>query len=110
MKHIVVLGAGMVGSAIAADLCREYRVTAVDASRERVEALAVGDAARLVLPGALHQLADLRRWLGDVEHATFLLGDEALVLEEAEHRARALLADARSERDVRDRDPDDRAC
>ena len=41
MKHIVVLGAGMVGSAIAADLCREYRVTSVDASRERVEALAV---------------------------------------------------------------------
>jgi lysine 6-dehydrogenase len=40
MKHIVVLGAGMVGSAIAADLCREYRVTAVDASQERVEALA----------------------------------------------------------------------
>ena len=40
MKHIVVLGAGMVGSAIAADLCREYRVTSVDASRERVEALA----------------------------------------------------------------------
>ena len=40
MKHIVVLGAGMVGSAIAADLCREYSVTAVDASGERVEALA----------------------------------------------------------------------
>jgi lysine 6-dehydrogenase len=40
MKHIVVLGAGMVGSAIAADLCREYRVTSVDASQERVEALA----------------------------------------------------------------------
>jgi lysine 6-dehydrogenase len=40
MKQIVVLGAGMVGSAIAADLCREYRVTAVDASQERVEALA----------------------------------------------------------------------
>jgi lysine 6-dehydrogenase len=40
MKHIVVLGAGMVGSAIAADLCRDYRVTAVDASQERVEALA----------------------------------------------------------------------
>jgi len=40
MKHIVVLGAGMVGSAIAADLCRDYSVTAVDASGERVEALA----------------------------------------------------------------------
>ena len=52
MIHIVVLGAGMVGSAIAADLCREYRVTTVDASRERVEALAAehpltGEVARL---------------------------------------------------------------
>lgn len=40
MKRIVVLGAGMVGSAIAADLCEEYQVTAVDADRDRVEALA----------------------------------------------------------------------
>ena len=54
MKHIVVLGAGMVGSAIAADLCREYRVTAVDASRERVEAL----AAEHPLTG---EVADLSR-------------------------------------------------
>jgi lysine 6-dehydrogenase len=54
MKRIVVLGAGMVGSAIAADLCREYRVTAVDASRERVEAL----AAEHPLTG---QVADLSR-------------------------------------------------
>ena len=54
MKHIVVLGAGMVGSAIAADLCREYRVTSVDASRERVEAL----AAEHPLTG---EVADLTR-------------------------------------------------
>ena len=54
MKHIVVLGAGMVGSAIAADLCREYRVTAVDASRERVEVLAAGHS----LTG---EVADLSR-------------------------------------------------
>ena len=54
MKYIVVLGAGMVGSAIAADLCREYRVTAVDASRERVEAL----AAEHPLTG---EVADLSR-------------------------------------------------
>jgi saccharopine dehydrogenase-like NADP-dependent oxidoreductase len=54
MKHIVVLGAGMVGSAIAADLCREHRVTAVDASRERVEAL----AAEHPLTG---EVADLSR-------------------------------------------------
>ena len=54
MKHIVVLGAGMVGSTIAADLCREYRVTSVDASRERVEAL----AAEHPLTG---EVADLSR-------------------------------------------------
>lgn len=40
MKKVVVLGAGMVGSAIAADLCREYAVTAVDASSDRLVALA----------------------------------------------------------------------
>ena len=40
MKSIVVLGAGMVGSAIVVDLCRDDHVTSVDASRERVEALA----------------------------------------------------------------------
>ena len=54
MKHIVVLGAGMVGSAIAADLCREYRVSAVDTSRQRVEALA---AEHPLTP----QVADLSR-------------------------------------------------
>jgi saccharopine dehydrogenase-like NADP-dependent oxidoreductase len=37
---IVVLGAGMVGSAIAADLCREHAVTSVDADAGRLEALA----------------------------------------------------------------------
>jgi lysine 6-dehydrogenase len=67
MKHIVVLGAGMVGSAIAADLCREYHVTAVDASRERVEALAaehpltgeVADLSRAELVQSVVRDADL---------------------------------------------------
>lgn len=40
MKRIVVLGAGMVGTAIAADLCQDYHVTAVDVNRGKVEALA----------------------------------------------------------------------
>lgn len=39
-KQIVVLGAGMVGSAIAADLCQEAAVTAVDADVRRLDALA----------------------------------------------------------------------
>jgi lysine 6-dehydrogenase len=67
MKHIVVLGAGMVGSAIAADLCREYHVTAVDASRERVEALAaehpltdeVADLSRAEIVQSVVRDADL---------------------------------------------------
>jgi saccharopine dehydrogenase-like NADP-dependent oxidoreductase len=37
--EIVILGAGMVGSAIAADLCREYTVTAVDVDGGRLAAL-----------------------------------------------------------------------
>ena len=57
-EHVVVLGAGMVGSAIAADLCHEYRVTAVDASRARVEALAAehpltGEIAYLSCPDSV---------------------------------------------------------
>ncbi len=40
MKKVVVLGAGMVGSAIAADLSRECAVTSVDADAIRLERLA----------------------------------------------------------------------
>jgi Trk K+ transport system NAD-binding subunit len=35
-RKTVVLGAGMVGSAIAVDLSRDYQVTAVDIDRARV--------------------------------------------------------------------------
>lgn len=41
-KKVVVLGAGMVGGALAADLCREAQVTAVDANPDRLAALAAG--------------------------------------------------------------------
>lgn len=54
MSQIVVLGAGMVGSAIAADLSQVHRVTAVDASRAQVEAL----AARHAITPAVADLAD----------------------------------------------------
>jgi len=53
MKKVVVLGAGMVGSAIAADLSREYAVTSVDADAIRLERLAAQH------PIATH-VADLR--------------------------------------------------
>ena len=34
MKNVIVLGAGLIGKAIAIDLCREYRVTSVDINPE----------------------------------------------------------------------------
>lgn len=70
MKHIVVLGAGMVGSALAADLCREYRVTAVDASRERVEAL----AAEHPVGGAVADLARAEEVRRVVRGADLVIG------------------------------------
>ena len=63
---IVVLGAGMVGSAIAADLCREHHVVSVDADRKRVEAL----AARHPLTAHVADLADaaaVRRVIRDAD-------------------------------------------
>jgi lysine 6-dehydrogenase len=39
MKKVTVLGAGMVGSAIAKDLAGQYKVTAVDSSKTRLERL-----------------------------------------------------------------------
>lgn len=53
MKRVVVLGAGMVGGAIAANLCREYAVTAVDADAGRLAALAAAHPLAT-------QVADLR--------------------------------------------------
>lgn len=53
MKKVVVLGAGMVGSAIAADLSREFAVTSVDADAIRLEHLVARH------PIAMH-VADLR--------------------------------------------------
>jgi len=40
MKKIVVLGAGQVGRTIAADLCKDYSVSSVDASAENLHILA----------------------------------------------------------------------
>ncbi|MFO7890887.1 MAG: saccharopine dehydrogenase C-terminal domain-containing protein [bacterium] len=37
MKKIVVLGSGIVGSAIAKDLCKDYKVTSVDVDKTRLD-------------------------------------------------------------------------
>jgi len=39
MKKIIILGAGIVGSAVAADLCQRYRVSVVDFNEERLRNL-----------------------------------------------------------------------
>ncbi len=39
MKKAVVLGAGMVGSAIAADLCLEYQITVIDLNKDKLDNL-----------------------------------------------------------------------
>ncbi len=66
---IVVLGAGMVGSAIAVDLSRDYQVTAVDVDRPRVDALA---APHPIIP----QTADL----SDAEAIRRAIRDADLVI------------------------------
>ncbi len=38
-KNIIVLGAGMVGKAIAIDLCNDYQVTSVDLSQKNLDDL-----------------------------------------------------------------------
>ncbi len=60
-KNITVLGAGMVGSAMAADLCRDYHVTAVDADAARLRHLAARHpldtvVANLAEPGAVQKV------------------------------------------------------
>ncbi len=64
--RIVVLGAGMVGGAIAADLCRDHAVTAVDVDQQRLAAL----AARHPLATQVADLSDpaaIRRVIGPAD-------------------------------------------
>jgi lysine 6-dehydrogenase len=44
MKKIIVLGAGMVGSAIAKDLCRQFEVTATDINQDSLDLFAKNDS------------------------------------------------------------------
>ncbi len=67
---IVVLGAGMVGSAIAADLCREQRVVAVDVDGGRLAAL----AARYPVVVHVADLADPEAVRRAIEPADLVIG------------------------------------
>ncbi len=54
MKKIIVLGAGMVGSAIALDLAQNYQVTSIDIKDENLLPLKN-------IPGIKTQVADLTK-------------------------------------------------
>jgi len=69
MNNITVLGAGMVGSAMAADLQPEYKVTLVDLDGERLELLAESHAYNT-------QQADL----SDTDTVKEIIGDADLVV------------------------------
>ena len=49
MKKIIVLGAGMIGGAIAADLCSEFDVTAADINEERLNVLAASHHLKILM-------------------------------------------------------------
>lgn len=69
MKKIIVLGAGLVGKAIAIDLCREFEVTAVDI-----------DATTLQDLGAKYPLTTIAADLSNPEKIKELTGDYDLVI------------------------------
>src|SRR6185436_18627491 len=71
----------------------------LDVREQRIEPLAVGDPARLVLARPLLQQLGLGRRIGDEVHPAVLLDDELLVLEQRQHGARALLTDSRRQRE-----------
>jgi saccharopine dehydrogenase-like NADP-dependent oxidoreductase len=60
VKKIIVLGSGMVGRVMAADLCRDFEVTSVDFSQANLEALSRTSVKRvradLSAPGAVRDL------------------------------------------------------
>ena len=69
MKKIIVLGGGMIGSAIAADLCKEFDVTVADKNAERLKHLK-----------ALYQVKTAVRDLSDATNISELVKDYNLVI------------------------------
>jgi len=69
MKKIIVLGAGLVGKAIAIDLCGDFEITSVDI-----------DAAALQELGANHPLKTIAADLSNPEKVTELIKDSDLVI------------------------------
>lgn len=69
MKKIIVLGAGLVGKAIAIDLCRDFEVTSVDIDAEALQEL-----------GAAHPLKTIAADLSNPEKIKELISDYDLVI------------------------------
>lgn len=66
MKKVIVLGTGMVGGAIAADLCNEFDVTAADISRDKLKQL--GDSHHLnTIYADLSSPDDIKRLVKDYD-------------------------------------------
>lgn len=65
--HIAVLGAGMVGSAMALDLSAKYRVTAFDRSRDQLRGLQQRMPAIQIREVDLQQYDQYIDWLKDVD-------------------------------------------
>ncbi|NIO28576.1 MAG: saccharopine dehydrogenase [Candidatus Latescibacteria bacterium] len=70
MKKVVVLGAGMVGGAIAADLCQETRVTAVDVSEKRLAFL----KAKYPIATSSVDVSDPKAVAGIVKNCDLVIG------------------------------------
>jgi saccharopine dehydrogenase-like NADP-dependent oxidoreductase len=69
-KNVIILGAGMVGSTIAADLSREYNVSALDSNRSALEALRDSSGIR----GIEADLSDSGRIARAVAGADLVIG------------------------------------
>ncbi|MBZ5516386.1 MAG: saccharopine dehydrogenase NADP-binding domain-containing protein [Acidobacteriia bacterium] len=70
MKRVTVLGAGLVGKAIAADLCGDYEVTAVDLKPAALDSL----RARAPVKMLAADLRDAAAVHGAVQHADLVIG------------------------------------
>lgn len=64
LKKITVLGCGLVGSAIAVDLCRDYNVTVADLDSEKLNEVQLNNPIRIVQCDFLN-LNELRRIVND---------------------------------------------
>lgn len=66
IKKISVLGCGLVGSAIAVDLCRDYNVTVADSEFEKLNEVQAKNPLRIIQSDFLNQ-SELKRIVADAD-------------------------------------------